>query len=156
MFVRLALEEDFDEVVAMARINAQTRPHLVFSEDRCRRTLANYIARANPTIFVCEQKRALIGFLAAGIHNYDAFDGLYTSQQVLFVKPENRGSRAAILLMKQLVAWSEMLGATEIIGGNDNEFNSERTAKFLEHFGFTRVGFAMRRIIQNGHRQERQ
>lgn len=152
MFTRLALEEDFDEIVEMARINAKTRPHLTFNEDKCRKTLQSYIDRASPTIFVCEDRRQLVGFLAAGIHEYDAFDGHYTSQQVLFVKPERRGSRAAVLLMKQLVSWSEMLGAEEIIGGNDNEFNSERTAKFLEHFEFKRVGFAMRRIIQDGRR----
>jgi len=52
--------------------------------------------------------------------------------------------------MKQLIAWSEQLGAREIVGGNDNEFNSERTARFLEHFGFERVGYSMRRAMPHG------
>jgi GNAT superfamily N-acetyltransferase len=65
----------------------------------------------------------------------------------LFVKPEKRGTRAATLLTRQLIEWAEIIGAQEIVGGNDNEFNSERTARFLEHFGFRRVGIAMRRVI---------
>lgn len=147
MFVRLALESDFDAIVEMARDNALTVPHLTFSEERVRLTLARYLASANPTIWVVEDRRRAVGFLQAYWWGYDAFDGLFTVQQVIYVHPDKRGTRASVLLMKQLVAWSEKLGAKEIIGGNDNEFNSERTAKFLEHFGFRRVGFAMRKAL---------
>lgn len=147
MFARLALESDFDEIVEMARYNAaETRRGLTFNEDRCRATLRAYIDTANPTVFVAEHRREIYGFLQADFYEYRAFDGLFTSQEVLFVKPDKRGSRAAVVLMKHFIAWSEMLGAKEIIGGNDNEFNSERTAKFLEHFGFRSVGYAMRRV----------
>jgi hypothetical protein len=71
-------------------------------------------------------------------------------QQVLFVRSDMRGTRAAALLMQNLVAWSERLGANEIEGGNNNGFQSERTAKFLGLFGFERVGIAMRRVLKNG------
>lgn len=146
MFARLALESDFDEIVEMARANAaETRASLTFNEDRCRATLYRYLAEASPTIFVAEHARQIAGFMQVDFYEYRAFDGLFTVQEVLFVKPDKRGSRAAVVLMKHFLAWSEMLGAREIIGGNDNEFNSERTAKFLEHFGFRKVGFAMRR-----------
>ena len=77
----------------------------------------------------------------------------FTVQRVMFVRRGHRGSRAAVLLMKTFIAWSRRLGAREIIGGNDNEFNSERTAKFLEHFGFERVGFSLRMLLDG--RQER-
>lgn len=148
MFARLALESDFDEIVEMARANAaETRSSLTFNEDRCRATLQNYIDLASPTVFVAEHNRQVVGFMQVDFYEYRAFDGLFTVQEVLFVKPDNRGSRAAVVLMKHFLAWSEQLGAKEIIGGNDNEFNSERTAKFLEHFGFRKVGFAMRRAI---------
>lgn len=151
MFVRLALEEDFDAIVGMARMNiAETRPGMVFNEERCRATLRSYIDRASPTFFVVEENRRVIAFLTADFYEYRAADGLFTTQEVLFVLPERRGSRAAAILMKHLIAWSQRLGAREIIGGNDNEFNSERTARFLEHFGFERVGFSMRRTMADG------
>jgi L-amino acid N-acyltransferase YncA len=148
VFVRLIDFDDFDEVVAMARTNMeQTRPTLTFNEQRCRDTLESSVAIASPTIYVVEEKRKLIGFLVMDFFSHQAADGLYAVQQVLFVKPEKRGTRAATLLMRQLIEWAARIGCNEIIGGNDNEFNSERTAKFLEHFGFKKVGFAMRREL---------
>ncbi|CAK7259096.1 GNAT family N-acetyltransferase [Shinella sp. WSC3-e] len=142
----MALEEDIDEVVEMARMNIEeTRPENGFDEVVCRETYYGYLDRASPTIFVAEKDRALVGFLLAEMNSYRASAGLFTTQEVLFVKPAHRGTRAAAMLMKHLIAWSRGLGAKEIIGGNDNSFNSDRTARFLEHFGFERVGNAMRR-----------
>ena len=148
MFARLALDEDFDAIVEMARLNIEeTRPGMAWNEERCRATLRSYIDRASPTFFVVEDKRQVIAFLMASFYEYRAASGLFTTQEVIFVRPDKRGTRAAVILMKHFIAWSERLGAKEIMGGNDNEFNSERTARFLEHFGFKRVGFAMRRTI---------
>lgn len=149
MHVRLALESDADAIVEMARTNMeQTRPTLTFDEGRCRATIASYLRHASPTIWVAEDKAGdTTGFLVADFYEYRAASGIFTTQEVLFVRPDKRGTRAATILMKELVAWSEMLGAKEILGGNDNEFNSERTARFLEHFGFKRVGFSMRRAV---------
>ena len=151
MFVRLALDTDEDVVVEMARANIEeTRPEITFNEDKCRATYYSYLDTASPTIFVVEDKREVVGFLLAEIMEYRAADGLFTTQEVMFVRPDKRGTRASVLLMKHLIAWSEQLGALEVVGGNDNGFNSERTARFLEHFGFERVGFSMRRVLENG------
>ena len=156
MFVRLALESDFDEIVAMAHENIEsTRPDMEWDEDKCRATLYSYIDSASPTFFVVEHERKVIAFMVADMADYRAASGLYTIQEVLFVLPAYRGTRAALILMKHFIAWSERLGAKEIIGGVDNEFQPERTAKFLEHLGFKRVGYAMRRVLANGRQQER-
>lgn len=146
MQVRLAQESDADAIVAMARSNMEdTRPSLTFNEGRCRQTIRNYLEHADPTIFVAESEGDVLGMLVCNFYEHRAADGLYATQEVLFVRPDKRGTRAAALLMKELIAWAEALGANEIIGGNDNSFNSERTAKFLGHFGFERVGLYMRR-----------
>jgi L-amino acid N-acyltransferase YncA len=147
MQVRLALESDTEAIVDMARINMQTRPTLTFNEGRCRKTIRNYLDHADPTIFVAEDKSGVIGMLVCNFYEHRAADGLHVAQEVLFVRPGKRGTRAAALLMKELIAWAQMLGAAEIVGGNDNEYNSDRTARFLEHFGFKRVGYSMRREV---------
>ena len=153
MIVRFALESDMDVIVEMAKENmSETRPDLEFDEYKCRETVYRYLDKADPTIVVVEDKGVVIGMLLAGLHDYRAASGLFTTQEVLFVRPGKRGSRAAVLLMKFLIAWSEQLGAKEIIGGNDNSFRSERTARFLEHFGFERVGYSMRRVTAHGRR----
>jgi GNAT superfamily N-acetyltransferase len=146
VFVRLAIEADFDDIVRMGRLNVElTQPdHLPsFNESILRETLQNYLEEACPTVWVVESKGKLIGFMFAGMCAYDYRAGLFTTQKVLFVSPENRGSRAATLLVKELIRWSKSIGAVEIKGGNDNGFNSDRTAEFLEHFGFERVGHAL-------------
>lgn len=148
MFVRLAMPEDRLAIAEMAKANIEeTRPALKFSEEKFSETFKDIIETAMPTCWVVEKRRELIAFMVAGMYEYEAAEGLYTTQKVLYVRPEHRGSRAAILLMKNFIEWSKMLGANEIVGGNDNEFNSERTAKFLEHFGFKKVGFAMIRVL---------
>lgn len=148
MYVRLALEEDFPAIVEMARLNIEeTRPDLGFDEYLAWKTCYEYLDTAEPTIFVCEDKGQVVGLTLSSINAYRASAGLFTTQEVLFVRPEKRGTRAAVLLMKNLIDWSKQLGAKEIIGGNDNEFNSDRTAAFLEHFSFRRVGYAMKRVL---------
>lgn len=148
MLVRLALESDIDAVCDLARANMEeTRSDLVFDDYVCRETFYRYLDTADPTIFVVEQRGEVIAFMLASIYSYRAASGLFTVQEVLFVRPDRRGTRAAALLMKNLIAWSRQLGAREIIGGNDNSFQSERTARFLGHFGFEQVGYSMRRKI---------
>lgn len=148
MKVRLALESDADSIVEMARTNMeQTRPTLQFNEARCRATIQNYLSSASPTIFVADHENQAVGLLVCDFYEHRAADGHFAVQEVLFVRPDRRGTRAAALLMKELVTWAGMIGANEIVGGNDNEFNSDRTARFLEHFGFKRVGHSMRRDL---------
>lgn len=149
MFVRLALDTDEDAIVALGRMNAEeTKQADVFSETRAREVIEEYLVTANPTIFVVDHYRKLVGFLIAYTGRYEHRDGFFTSQRVLYVRPEFRGSRAAILLMKELVRWSAEIGAAEIVGGNDNGFQSERTAGFLAHFGFEKVGYAMTKRLE--------
>lgn len=148
MFVRLALESDTPAIIELARMNCElSTPYLTFSEEKVIDTVRGYLDRCDTTIFVAEHEREVVGLLVATINEYRHATGLYTTQEVIFVKPEFRGSRAAALLLKTLVAWSQRLGAIEITGGNDNKVNSERTARFLSHFGFEQVGFFMRRMM---------
>jgi len=151
MFVRLALESDEDIVVQMARENIEeTRPDMTFDEAQCRDTYKRYLATADPTIFVAVGDQGPVGFMLAGIHGYRAASGLFTTQEVLFVRPAKRGSRAAALLMEHFLSWSIELGAKEALGGNDNGFRSKILARFLKKFGFEQTGFTMRRVL-NGH-----
>lgn len=155
MLVRLALESDADAVLDMGAANvAETCPGEEFEYEIARRTFQTYLNTSNPTIFVAEKNRELVGFLQAGWFTHLHRTGLFTVQQVLYVSPENRGTRAAVKLTKELIRWSAQLGADHIEGGNDNGFNSERTAGFLSHFGFEKVGYAMR-LRLDGHSDER-
>jgi GNAT superfamily N-acetyltransferase len=143
MLVRLAMPEDVEAIVEMAEENSRLS-HVEFDPMFVRATFSQYLRTAHPTFFVCEGRdRTPVGFLEATINGYDYRSGIFVCQKVLFVSLENRGTRAAVYLTKHLIEWARRLGAVEIVGGNDNGFQSERTARFLEHFGFKRVGYAM-------------
>lgn len=147
MLVRLGLAEDEDAFVELGRAcAAEGMPHVPFVETVLRETYRRYLATAHPTIFVAEQGRKLVGFMIASISQYYFSDGIYTTQQVLYVDPAKRGSRAAALLMSNFCQWSDRLGAVENTGGNDNDLTSERTARFLGRFGFRNVGYFVRRL----------
>lgn len=149
MLIRLAIPSDDDAIVALGRANCEeTCPGDEYSERRARELLDAYRADADPTFFVAEGRdRQIVGFLMARWMYYEHRDGFYTAQSVLYVSPANRGSRAAASLMKHFVEWSKRVGASAIVGGNDNSFRSERTARFLEHMGFERVGILMRKRL---------
>lgn len=143
MLVRLAEIRDVQAIVDMAQQNA-VLSHVSYDPMRVRATFSRYLRTAHPTFFVIESNKGkVIGFLEATINDYDYRSGIFVCQKVLYVSPENRGTRAAVHLTKHLIAWAKALNAVEIVGGNDNGYQSERTAAFLEHFGFRRVGYAM-------------
>lgn len=152
MLVRLALESEEDEYVELTRLAvAESVRHVGFNPDKVRETFRRYMRNAHPTIFVAEHRRELVGFLNATMSEYTFADGLYTTQEVIFVRPDQRGTRAAVLLVGEFVRWSDMLGALENTGGNDNGLLSEKTARLLEHFGFKRVGIFMARVGDTAH-----
>jgi L-amino acid N-acyltransferase YncA len=145
MLVRLATHDDVETLVAMGAADAaETMPPGAYDEDIWRDTIERSLSEAQPTFFVAERADgAIAGFVEAFLFAYEYRAGLYVGQRVLYVSPENRGSRAAASLVKHLIAWSRRAGAVEVIGGNSNSYNSERTARLLEHLGFQRVGYTL-------------
>lgn len=148
MHVRLALPIDEDAFEALARIgHAESRPHVPYAEEKVRLTFLNYLKSAHPTITVVEDRGEVVGFMKQTISEYDSGYGLFTTQEVLFIRPDKRGTRAATLLLRWFTDWSDnVIGAVEATGGNDNALTSDRTRRFLKHYGFEEVGFFMRRV----------
>ena len=152
MFVRLALEDERETLVELARAGvAESLPDRVFNADKVRCAFDGYLRDCESTFFFVEQDRQVVGFLQARIGEFDFTDGLYTVQKTLYVTPAKRGTRAAALLMKRFIAWSrDTIKALEAWGGVDNEFEIERTARFLEAFGFRKVGYSLVLDLTNG------
>jgi GNAT superfamily N-acetyltransferase len=147
MKVRLAIPADEDEFTALAiQAHEESYPHLPVSEAKIRGTFTRYLATAHPTLTVAvKNDGTLVGFCSQTISEYPSADGLYTTLEVTFVRPDSRGTRAAALLLRWFTDWSDRIGALESTGGNDNQLRSEATAKLLSRFGFEPVGIFVRR-----------
>lgn len=144
--IRLPQSDEEDVFVELARLTvAESYPEQVFSEERARETFQRYLKTAHPTFFFADEDGRVIGVIQATISSYDFADGIYTTLCGTFIHPDRRGSRAAAMLLKAFVRWSDQLGAVESTGGNDNKLTTERTTRLLGHFGFEPVGTFVRR-----------
>lgn len=147
MKVRLALPADENDFVELAHLaHEESLPHVPYSEAKVRETFGRYLTTANPTFtLVVGNDDRPVGFCSQTISDYPSGTGVYTTSEVLFVRPDRRGTRAAALLLRWFIAWSDHIGALESTAGNDNALHSERTKKLFSRFGFEAVGFFMRR-----------
>lgn len=149
MLIRLAVEADEDALVEMMRADIEETkfPPTGFDESRARETFRSYIDSADPVIFVAEDKRRPIGVLGASIVKYRLAHGHKVICEVLYVEPAYRGSRAATSLLKHVESWARRIGASELIGGCENNFQPERTARLLELHGYEYTGCVMTRRL---------
>ena len=146
MFARLATEEDAAAVAELVRMDVEetVRGHK-FVPKVFARTWRRYLRNGNPVFHVVDDRQEVVAVSGYAVNRYLFTTGFFLEQIVIYVRPDRRGTRAAVLLTKNLIAECDRLGALEITGGNDNSFQSERTARFLSHFGFERVGVFMKR-----------
>lgn len=147
MRIRLPTTDDEDAVVDLVRENVdEFLPHLEFSERRMRETFRRGMGEADPTLFLADDDGDLVGFLLAVILDYAFCDGIFVAQEVIYVRPDKRGSRAAAKLVQAFVQWGDGLGAKEHHFGISNFFQPDRTARFFEHFGARPAGYFLKRI----------
>lgn len=141
------MPEDREQSLELARMQVEeTLPHLDFRPDIAARTFDAAVATGNPTIFVADEDGELIGYLVGLIEGYAFTSGVYCAQEVLYVRPDKRGTRAAACLTKEFIKWGDVVGARELSFGISNKFQPERTARFFEHFGAERVGIYLRKV----------
>jgi GNAT superfamily N-acetyltransferase len=144
--IRLAMPEDKGEILQLAEQMVQeTLPHLDFRRDMASEEFDRAIETGNPTAFVAESAGQITGFLICRIHGYMFTSGIFASQEVLFVRPDRRGTRAAALLIEEFLRWGEIVGAREYTFGVSNGFHPERTARLFERFGAERVGLYLKK-----------
>lgn len=147
MFCRLAMPQDEAAVLALAKMQVEeTLPHLDYDPEVTRQTFRESVTRADPTILVVEDKREVIGYLMALMRPYAFTRGVFAAQEVIYVRPCNRGSRAAALLIKGFLIWAEKINAREVYMGIANGYHPDRTARLFGHFGFELVGHHLRKV----------
>ena len=145
MRVRLVTEADTPAILALGRqMVAEVASHHVFDDEVARETIRASLTTATPTCFVVEQAGAVIGFLYGFIHGYSFTAGISVVQEVLYVRPDKRGTRAAALLILAFKRWGEGLDAKEIVFGISSGINVDRAARLFERFGAQRTGYWLR------------
>lgn len=157
MHCRLALESDLPVLLELSHMQqVETLPHLDYDAEVATQTFRAYMDTANPTFLVVEDEGVVTGFLMALFHAYAFCRGHFVGQEVIYVRPDKRGTRAAARLVKAYDEWADQTGPREIFAGVANGVTVERTVRFFEHFGFDLVGATLRRIPGHPNGQGRQ
>lgn len=148
-FARLIMPEDADAVLSLAEMQVQeTLPHLDFRRDLAAETIEESLRTADPTFFVVEDSREVVGYLMAFMESYAFTTGIFCVQEVLYVRPDKRGTRAAAHLVKEFVRWANIVGAREMIFGISNKFQPERTSRLFQRLtGAEEVGVYLKKVL---------
>ena len=146
MRARLAMPKDRKAVLGLAKMQVEeTLPHLDFHAGIAGATFDESVTMGHPTMFVAEANGKVIGYSMCMLEGYAFTTGTFVVQEVIYVRPDKRGTRAAAALLKQFIQWGHDVGAREWIMGISNAFQPERTARFMEHFGAERVGIYLKK-----------
>ncbi len=141
--VRRATPEDAAVIDTMLRAMAQESPiYRVMPIDD--RKLADYIAKAirssDHAVLLHESAAGIDGvYIGMLVQQFFTFET--TAMDVLFyVRPERRGSRAAVRLFRAFKAWAKASGAKSIQVGTMTGIDPARTAKFYRGMGLSEIG----------------
>jgi GNAT superfamily N-acetyltransferase len=85
-----------------------------------------------------------VGYISQFIFSFD----LVACDFVLYVKPEYRGSSAAVRLVMEYVRWAKDKGAKIINIGTTTGVATAETVRFYEGLGFAQVGAVFRMEVK--------
>lgn len=141
--VRPATLEDLDTITPICyqfwqeSPNYSQRPMDIY---KVRKHFAALIDGAGCLFLVSKDDGTIVGGFAGGIVTEWQSNSRMAHDWCMFVLPEYRGSRAAVLLLDAFLFWAKSMGANWVQCGTATGIDCERTVKFYEHFGFTKTG----------------
>lgn len=148
MPARLAAESDRAALIALGRqLSTEKGSHLVFDETRANATIDRHFSDPVVTFFVVEDDGEVVGFLMALRLEYAAHAGFFVAQELFYVRPDKRGTRAAASLFSAFNAWADSLHPEEVFAGIATGHRPDVAARWMRRFGFEPVGPSMRRLV---------
>lgn len=103
----------------------------------------------NTAAFGAFQNDKMIGFIAGIYGEYFFSCKKRVADLGFYVLPENRGSKEAIRLIKELESWAKSLNVDDLCLGQTTAVNIEKTQKFYEKMGYKTVGFNTVKHLRN-------
>ena len=142
MRVRTAKLLDVPALVALGQEfikeapNYQKRPYM---NDKAAEHFTHLI-NGGGVIFIVEQDQEIMGGFAGRVGG-DWFNKTKIAfDDVMYVKPEFRKTRAAYVLIQTFIGWAAAMGVNRIQCGTTTGVESRACIRLYEHFGFTQYG----------------
>jgi GNAT superfamily N-acetyltransferase len=142
MRVSAATLSDVPELVKLGQSFIQEAPNYhsrAFDADALTLNLES-VLKGQGSIFVVEVQDEIVGGIVC-LTSKDWFNNdVIAFEQVFYIKPAYRTSRASFLLLDAFIAWSRNMGASRIQCGTTTGINTRGCIRLYEHFGFTQYG----------------
>ncbi|TCB62215.1 GNAT family N-acetyltransferase [Acinetobacter terrae] len=142
MRLRVATLPDVPAMVALGgefikeAPNYKSRPYL--AENAAKHFTS--LIKGGGVIFLIEHDSQIVGGFVGRIGG-DWFNNTKIAfDDVLYVIPEFRKSRAAYMLIQAFIRWAQLMGADRIQCGTTTGVESDACIRLYKHFGFTEYG----------------
>ena len=134
--------QDLAQLIAMGAEMHQTSnfQDMRFDRRQFAEFVVELIAGADHQVFLAERVGRIVGALLASVVKSYIGPDLVAHEHALFVRPEGRGSVAALRLLHAYRDWATERGARRISAGNSAGMDDEKYVKLLSHAGFQRAG----------------
>lgn len=131
----------------MARAMHEESPRyrgMTFSEKKAIAMIDNYASWfSTGGAFVAELDGQRIGMIAGAVTEHFFTEDKFATDFVVYVKPEHRGSSAAVRLIKAFEEWATEQGVKEICLGVSTEVDPERTVCLYERLGYRMSSYSL-------------
>jgi len=143
IYVRRAMLEDVDDIVAIARRFHRESPihsRLSFNDGKVRHLITVALEDHDWLPCVAVDREGICGaaliFALPDFFSYDKVAGDFA----FYVMPERRGSRASLLLLDHIMDWAERKGVKRLDIGIRTGINQDAAERFFVKRGMHRTG----------------
>jgi hypothetical protein len=137
----LLTQKHVDDLVAMGRVlAAEAGPHLQFEEEEVRATCRLVLGdhdREYHNFFLVYNTHEPVGFIYAVCGKYIFNKQRYTQQELIFIRPTYRHTRAFLKLVGAFEEWARLRSSVEIWMGSAH---SKSFSNVLPRIGYPEVG----------------
>lgn len=143
MKIRCATEEDRLPLFKLAAaMHAETDfRHFNFDPQKALNNLGEWIHSPRARMLIADSDGDVVGLLAGSIQETWFGNDTFVNEQLLFVRPDKRGGRAAYMLVRDFVAWWRETGVKHIRMGVSTAADTGPAAERLyTHFGLHYAG----------------
>lgn len=142
MRLRVATLPDVPAMVALGQEFIKEAPNYQgrdYVTEYAEKHFTNLI-KGGGVIFLVEHQEQIIGGFV-GRMGGDWFNDIKIAfDDVLYVAPDFRKSRAAYMLIQAFIRWAQLMGADRIQCGTTTGVESAACIRLYKHFGFTEYG----------------
>jgi len=114
--------------------------HLPFNTDKLAHNALGWLKNPDYLILSASSNDEIIGMFVGHLTRYIFADAKMAHDIALYVKPEKRGSSAAVRLIDAYRLWAMGAGASEVCIGQATNVDTEKSRRFFERMGFHHVG----------------